>query len=104
MLDMGIRSGVHRFAVGSDWGTPISESNINYTITDSQEVNKLFWDVVKKFYPSAELIFIDQRHEVRSVHSSVVRRGGENATVGSEKKNRQNISAKAKKTEVIKRC
>lgn len=58
MLDIGIGRWCYRYALGSDWCTPLSESVIKYTLTDSIEVNRAFWEGVRRHY-EAELIFID---------------------------------------------
>ena len=58
MLDIGIIRGIYRFAIGSDWTTPLSEAVVGFTITDSIEVNRAFWDGVKARHKQAELIFI----------------------------------------------
>lgn len=61
MLDIGIKRGIYRYAVGSDWGTPLREAVAGFTITDSAEVNRGYWDGVRKHFPQAELLFIDAR-------------------------------------------
>jgi hypothetical protein len=43
LLDIGIKKGIYRYAVGSDWTTPLSEAVTGFTITDSIEVNRAFW-------------------------------------------------------------
>ena len=58
MLDIGVKSGVYRFAVGSDWTTPLAEAVTGFTITDSIEVNREYWAGVKQRFPQAELLFI----------------------------------------------
>ena len=56
---------------------------------------------IDDFYKIAELIFIDQMHEVRSVHSCVVRGGGENATVDSENKIDRTFQQRRKKQKLL---
>lgn len=58
LLDIGVKMGVYRYALGSDWTTPLSEAVVGFTITDSIEVNRAFWAGVQKHFPQAELIFI----------------------------------------------
>ena len=58
MLDIGVRLGVYRFAVGSDWTTPLSEAVTGFTITDSVEVNHAYWQGVQARFPQAALLFI----------------------------------------------
>lgn len=58
MLDIGSKRGIYRYAVGSDWTTPLKEAVVGFTITDSIEVNSEFWNGVKNHFPQAELIFI----------------------------------------------
>ncbi len=60
MLDIGVKKGVYRYALGSDWATPLSEAVAGFTITDSAEVNEAFWQGVKRHFPQAELMFIDK--------------------------------------------
>lgn len=57
-LDKGIKRGIYRYAVGSDWTTPLSEAVVGFTITDSVEVYREYWNGVKQRFPQAELIFI----------------------------------------------
>ena len=59
MLDLGAERGITKYAVGSDWTTPLSEAAVGYTITDSVEVNREYWRGVQKYFPEAELLFID---------------------------------------------
>lgn len=61
MVDIGVRRGIYRYAIGSDWTTPLSEAVTGFTITDSIEVNEMFWRGVQKHFPQAELLFIDSR-------------------------------------------
>ena len=58
-LNIGAPRGVYRYALGSDWTTPLSEAVAGFTITDSIEVNREFWADVKNHFPQAELLFID---------------------------------------------
>lgn len=58
LLDIGVKEGIYRYAVGSDWTTPLSEATTGFTITDSREVNKEYWNGVKQCFPQAELVFI----------------------------------------------
>lgn len=58
MLDIGVKRGIYRYAIGSDWTTPISQAAAGFTVTDSIEVNRAYWDGIKKRFPQAELIFI----------------------------------------------
>lgn len=58
LLDIGIKKGIYRYALGSDWTTPLAESTVGFTLTDSIEVNRSFWDGVKNRFKQAELIFI----------------------------------------------
>ena len=58
MLDMGIKRGLYRYAIGSDWTTPLKEAVAGFTITDSVEVYREFWNGVKQRFPQAELVFI----------------------------------------------
>jgi len=59
MLNLGIKKGIYRYALGCDWTSPLRDAITGYTITDSEEVNKYFWEGVKKHFPQAELMFID---------------------------------------------
>ena len=59
MLDLGVKRGIYRYAVGSDWETPLNQATAGYTVTDSIEVNREYWKGVKSHFPQAELIFID---------------------------------------------
>lgn len=63
MLDIGITKGIYRYGLGSDWTTPLSEAATGYTITDSIEVNKGFWNGVVKHIPEAELCFINENEK-----------------------------------------
>jgi len=58
MLDIGIARGIYRYAIGSDWTTPLSEAVVGFTITDSAEVYLAFWNGVRKRFEQAELVFI----------------------------------------------
>lgn len=58
MLDVGIKNGVYRYAIGSDWTTPLKDAAVGYTITDSKEVNEEFWRGIKNRFGQAELLFI----------------------------------------------
>ena len=58
MLDKGIKQGIYRYAVGSDWTTPLKEAVPGYTITDAADVYREFWQGVQDRFPQAELIFI----------------------------------------------
>lgn len=58
LLDIGINRGIYRYAVGSDWTTPLSEAVVGFTITDSEEVYHAYWDSIKAHFPQAELVFI----------------------------------------------
>lgn len=58
LMDIGIKKGIYRYAVGSDWTTPLSEAVVGFTITDSAEVYREFWEGVKARFPQAELVFI----------------------------------------------
>ena len=58
MLDIGIQRGIYRYAIGSDWTTPLSEAVVGFTITDSVEVNRSFWEGIKNRFNQAELVFI----------------------------------------------
>lgn len=58
MLDIGVKSGVYRFGVGSDWTTPLAEAVAGFTITDSVEVNHEYWNGIQARFPQAELLFI----------------------------------------------
>ena len=58
MLENGAKNGIYRYAIGSDWTTPLSEAVTGFTITDSIEVNREYWAGVKQRFPQAELIFI----------------------------------------------
>lgn len=58
LLDIGAKQGIYRYAIGSDWTTPLSEATVGYTITDSIEVNRAFWNGIKARFPQAELLFI----------------------------------------------
>lgn len=62
MLEIGLKKGVYRYALGSDWTTPLTEAVTGFTITDSIEVNRSFWQGVQSHFPQAELMFIDD-HE-----------------------------------------
>ena len=59
MLDIGVSEGIYRYALGSDYCTPLSESTAGFTITDAAEVNQMYWQGVQEHFPQAELIFID---------------------------------------------
>ena len=59
MLDIGIKQGCYRYATGSDWTTPLSEAVTGFTITDSIDVNREYWEGVQEHFPQAELLFID---------------------------------------------
>lgn len=63
MLDAGAKRGIYRYALGSDWTTPLSEAVTGFTITDSIEVNQEFWAGVKKHFPQAELMFINDNEK-----------------------------------------
>lgn len=58
LLDIGTNRGIYRYAVGADWTTPLSEAVAGFTITDSVEVNRAYWDGIKARFPQAELVFI----------------------------------------------
>ena len=58
MLENGAKIGIYRYAVGSDWTTPLSEAVVGFTITDSVEVYRAYWAGVQQRFPQAELIFI----------------------------------------------
>lgn len=58
MLDIGIPKGIYKFALGSDWTTPLAEAVVGFTITDSIEVNREYWAGVRQRLPQAQLIFI----------------------------------------------
>lgn len=58
LLDIGVKQGIYRYAIGSDWTTPLNEAAVGYTITDSAEVNQAFWSGIKARFPQAELLFI----------------------------------------------
>lgn len=66
MLDIGVSKGISKFALGSDWTTPLSEAVAGFTITDSIEVNRAFWGGIKQRFPQAELLFIPD--DVKKVH------------------------------------
>lgn len=59
MLDIGVKEGVTRYAIGSDWETPLANAAVGYTITDSKEVNEGFWNGIKAHFPYAELLMVD---------------------------------------------
>lgn len=59
MLDYGIENDISNFALGADWCTKLDDSKIGMTITDSIEVNNLYWDAITKYIENAELVFID---------------------------------------------
>ena len=59
MLNEGIKLGIYRYALGSDWTTPLSEGVTGFSITDTIEVNEAYWNAVKKYFNQAELLFID---------------------------------------------
>ena len=61
MLDRGIKEGVYRYALGSDWCSSLNASAEKFTLTDSIEVNKSFENFVKKHYKPFELLFIDEK-------------------------------------------
>lgn len=63
MLDLGIKKGIYRYAVGSDWTTPLKEAVVGFTITDAAEVYKAFWDGVKSRFKQAELVFIQDNEK-----------------------------------------
>lgn len=63
MLDAGIKRGIYRYAVGSDWTTPLSDAVIGYTITDAAEVYRAYWKGVQHRFPQAELIFINDNEK-----------------------------------------
>ena len=58
MLENGAKIGIYRYAVGSDWTTPLSEAVVGFTITDSVEVYREYWNGVQQRFPQAELVFI----------------------------------------------
>lgn len=58
MIDYGIMHGINVYSLGADTCTPINQSTIGMTITDSIEVNECFWDGVKQYIPYATLKFI----------------------------------------------
>lgn len=66
MLDICVPKGIYRFALGSDWTTPLSEAVVGFTITDSIEVNREYWAGVRQRLPQAELLFIPD--DVKKVH------------------------------------
>ena len=63
MLDLGIKNGIYRYALGCDWTSPLEDAITGYTVTDSAEVNKYFWEGVKKHFPQAELIFLNEEEK-----------------------------------------
>lgn len=63
MLDLGIKKGIYRYALGCDWTSPLEDAITGYTVTDSAEVNKYFWEGVKKHFPQAELIFLNEEEK-----------------------------------------
>lgn len=68
MLSLGIKQGFYRYAQGSDWTSPLSVSVTGYTITDSIEVNKYFWEGVKKHFPQAELLFLNEKEKKYKIY------------------------------------
>lgn len=66
MLDICVPKGIYRFALGSDWTTPLAEAVVGFTITDSIEVNREYWAGVRQRLPQAELLFIPD--DVKKVH------------------------------------
>lgn len=58
MLDYGVKNDCRLYGLGSDWTTPLGESAVGFTITDSREVNEEYWKGVQESFPSAELVFI----------------------------------------------
>lgn len=58
MLGYGAEHQIYRYAVGSDWTTPLSEGVVGYTLTDTAEVYESYWQGIKKHFPQAELVFI----------------------------------------------
>lgn len=59
MLDKGVQYGCYKFALGSDWTTPLKDGVIGFSITDTIEVNKEFWKDINTHWQQAELVFID---------------------------------------------
>lgn len=59
MLTEGIKRGIYRYALGSDWTTPLNEGVVGFSITDTIEVNQEYWAGVQKHFAQAELMFID---------------------------------------------
>lgn len=60
MLDYGIKNNIFNFALGDDLCTNIEDAKIGMTITDSKEVNELFWIGVQNYFKNANLITIDK--------------------------------------------
>ena len=58
MIDYGIQHNINIYALGADNNTHIKDARIGMTITDSIEVNQLFWNGVQKYLPNAELKLI----------------------------------------------
>lgn len=58
MIDYGILHNINIYALGADTNTHIEDAHIGMTVTDSVEVNQLFWKGVKKYLPNAELKLI----------------------------------------------
>lgn len=59
MADWGLGRGIGDYAMGADWCTPLSESKVGFTVTDSVEVNEAYVrgmrahsDIAYHFIPS----------------------------------------------------
>ena len=63
MLDLGVKKGIYRYALGCDWTSHLETSVRGYTESDTMEVNKYFWEGVKKHFPQAELIFLNEEEK-----------------------------------------
>lgn len=59
MLEAGARDGICKYALGSDWTTPLEDAVVGFTITDSIEVNRGFVDGIRAKGQKCDLVFID---------------------------------------------
>lgn len=60
MADHGVRRGVRRYSLGSDWCTPLSECEVGWTLTDSVEVNAGFLASMREAVDGYALEFIPE--------------------------------------------